>query len=296
VRSATLPRVLDLESLVPRYLVLPISILLVAFLGITDYITGFEVSFSIFYLFPISFATLAGRRIEGYIVAVTSAVVWFVADMLSGHAYEEPLVPYWNSVVRIGYFFLHTVLLGSLRASVRRQTELSGQDPLTKAANWRRLEERMVQELGRAQRTQRPITFCYLDLDNFKSVNDSLGHETGDELLRNVVEALSAHVRPTDLLARVGGDEFAVLLPETDYDQAHAVLKRLVAEIRGEMSQHRWPVTASVGAITFTSVPGSVDAMVRRADDLMYDAKKHGKDRLIHQQWPVAVKRSVARK
>ena len=154
----------------------------------------------------------------------------------------------------------------------------------------------MVQEIGRAQRTQRPITFCYIDLDNFKSVNDTHGHETGDELLRHVVGALSAHVRPTDLLARVGGDEFAILLPETDYDQAHAVLKRLVAELRAEMNSNNWPVTGSIGAITYTSVPGSVDAMVRRADDLMYDAKKHGKNRLIHQQWPVAVKRSVARK
>jgi len=276
----------DFRGRLPRPLVLLLALLLVGFIGATDFLTGFELSFSIFYLIPISLATLAGGRLEGLASAGLSTAAWLTADLLSGHSYSHWLIPYWNSAVRLGYFLLHTLLLDRLLTAMRRQEELSTLDPLTGAANWRQLQERAGLELEKAKRSRKPLIFCYLDLDNFKSINDTLGHEVGDDLLRIVVEAIQRQIRAGDLVARVGGDEFAVLLPETGYRPAHAVLERMQARIIALMRRNGWPVTLSMGAISFSALPSTVDSMVKRADDLMYKVKGGGKNDLRHESWP----------
>ena len=91
-----------------------ISIGIVCFLGVTDYLTGNELSFSIFYLIPISFSTLFAGRKAGLIVSLISAIIWFYADLLGNQKYSNPLIPYWNSLVRLGYFTLHTFILSIL--------------------------------------------------------------------------------------------------------------------------------------------------------------------------------------
>jgi diguanylate cyclase (GGDEF)-like protein len=127
------------------------------------------------------------------------------------------------------------------------------------------------------------LTAAYLDLDNFKEVNDRLGHAAGDALLHDVAATLHTHTRATDLVARLGGDEFALLFPDTEAAGAATLLGRLHATLLQEMAGKGWPTTCSMGAATFFQAPRDVDVMLRRVDALMYSAKRGGKGRIQHE-------------
>src|SRR5207237_3552929 len=129
-------------------------------------------------------------------------------------------------------------------------------------------------ESERARRLSRPLTLAYIDLDNFKQVNDRLGHAAGDAVLVQVVRTVCDELRGSDLLARLGGDEFGLLLPETGPEGAAALLTRIHEVLSDEMAGQGLPVTFSVGAITFHRPLLDVDQMIQRVDGLMYRAKK----------------------
>src|SRR5205823_5425701 len=126
----------------------------------------------------------------------------------------------WNGVTRFATLALASSLVARLHSGILRERLLARTDPLTGAANARTFYEAVAVEAGRACRAARPLTLAYLDLDNFKQLNDRLGHAAGDAALVHVVQATRLNLRPADLLARLGGDEFALLLPETPADHA----------------------------------------------------------------------------
>ena len=123
-----------------------------------------------------------------------------------------------------------------------------------------------------------PFTLAYIDLDNFKTVNDQLGHATGDQVLRTVVSSVKKNIRRTDIVARLGGDEFALLLPETNQESARVVLSKIQDGLLEEMRKNNWPVTFSIGVLTCRVAPPSTDALVSMADELMYSVKHDGKN------------------
>jgi len=138
-------------------------------------------------------------------------------------------------------------------------------------------------EIERCRRSGRPITIGYVDLDCFKLVNDTKGHAEGNDVLREVGHTIKQAVRPQDVPARLGGDEFGLVLPETNKDEAAAVFQRLMGSLRLAMQNRNAPVTFSIGVVTFSKPPASVEAMIKRADDLMYRVKKNGKDAIQHE-------------
>jgi len=270
----------------PRWLSLGITLALVGIIGYVDYVTGNEISFSVFFLVPISLITLQDRD-SGYVIALLSAAAWLVNDLMSGTVYTHPLIPYWNATVRLIYFLLHATLLSTLITSLRHEHGLARQDPLTTAANWRHFEETAELELRRARQSGQSITLAYLDLDNFKQVNDTLGHAVGDELLQNVVRTLRRTTRQQDVVARLGGDEFALLLPGIGRDEVQPVLQRICRSLQGLFTDLKTvAVTASMGAVTFTRIPPTLEEMVQQADNLMYSVKSSGKNQCRHSFWP----------
>jgi diguanylate cyclase (GGDEF)-like protein len=255
-----------------------IGFLFIILLGIIDYLTGYELSFSLFYLAPISLiAWFRGRRF-GVLASAVSAIAWFLADFLSGSRYSNPSMYVWNTLIRLGFFLVVTRLLSALRNAYDTNQELARVDYVTGAVSVRFFYDLAKIEIGRSARYNRPLTFVYIDMDNFKSINDLFGHSTGDRVLRAVTEIIQRQVRPSDSLGRLGGDEFALLLPETSEEEARKVISRLHGNLVSEMLKNGWMITFSVGVVTFNHPPKSVDEMVKLADIAMYSIKTKGKN------------------
>ncbi|MFZ5866078.1 MAG: GGDEF domain-containing protein [Thermodesulfobacteriota bacterium] len=258
-----------------------VAVLLDAFVGLMDFLTGEEFSFSIFYLIPVVLVSTCVGWLEGILVSLLCAATWLMAEHASGRVYSHPLFLYWNTLVRLGFFLVVTLSLARMRSSWAALEDISRRDPLTGTLNSRAFKETARKEIERTSRHWHPYTLAYMDIDDFKAVNDSHGHAAGDELLVTVAETLADSIRNSDVLARVGGDEFVILFPETGVARARRAMHRVKDNVNQRMQEKRWPVTLSVGLVTFLTPAGSVDTMLKQADGLMYEAKRSGKNKVL---------------
>ena len=163
----------------------------------------------------------------------------------------------------------------------RRLEKLSLSDPLTGLPNRRQFDEKLAEALRRGQRQQQRIAVMFMDIDHFKTINDSLGHGAGDAVLREVGTRLKACVRETDVVARLGGDEFVVLLEGLDdAGGAELLAQKIVEAIRGESFLGDKPVrvTTSVGVALSENENATATGLLQRADEALYDAKRAGRD------------------
>ena len=247
---------------------------LIVIIGFIDYLTGYELAFSIFYVLPIFLVTWFTNQRLGFVTSVSSAIVWLVADIATGQTYSSPFIPLWNSLIRFAFFIIITILLSWLKSSL----ELAHKDHLTSAINSRYFYEIVQMEINRSLRNQQPFTVAYIDIDNFKAVNDQFGHMVGNQVLITLVNSVSKVIRKSDLIARLGGDEFAVLFPETDQDAARIIFSKIQNSFGKAAQQKNWSVTFSVGILTCKVAPLTTDELIRKADELMYLAKSDGKN------------------
>jgi diguanylate cyclase (GGDEF)-like protein len=250
-----------------------------------DTITGPDLSFLVFYFVPVLFATWFSGRRAGIIFSIMCAGAWFFSDVMSHSSYSHPAVPYWNVAVKCGIFLITVELLFRLKKALTREMELARKDELTGAANRRSFFESAQIEIDRTHRYKHPFTLAYFDCDDFKQINDTFGHVTGDKVLRIICATIINNIRSTDVLARLGGDEFALLLSETGYDQAHAVVEKLNAMLLEKLSKERIAATFSIGVVTFLRPPSSVDDLLKKTDAVMYSVKRDGKNTIKHIIW-----------
>jgi diguanylate cyclase (GGDEF)-like protein len=259
---------------------IPIVATVLLLLFLMDYYTGYEISFSIFYLIPVTLAVLFHGRNLGLAVSVLSAVAWISAELLAGARFSNPVIPLWNSSMRLGYFAFHVLLISGLLQSIEKINRISVHDPLTDVANWRYFEEHANAAIKKAVRDRSKITLAYFDIDNFKSINDTFGHGTGDQILIEITRAVRSTLPAPESLARLGGDEFAILLPDADLDVARELLEKARVRVREEMASRKWDVTLSIGAMVFSVLPSTIGPMLKQVDDLMYEVKNSGKNNL----------------
>jgi len=257
--------------------VLAVAFLLLVALGVIDYLSAADLSFLVFYLGPVFLVTLRSGLWPGVFMSVAGTAVWFLANANPFQGTSGDILPFWNLAEALCVFVFFTYILSALVESLRHERTMSRFDPLTGVANRRHFREMLDLEISRSRRYRRSFTLVYLDLDNFKSVNDLHGHATGDALLRAVADTVVLSTRDVDTPGRLGGDEFGLLLPETGYDAARAVLVTLKARIAAEMDRHGWPVTATMGAVTYGDPTLSAEEMIALADRQMYAQKAEGR-------------------
>lgn len=268
---------------VPRTVLALGCLALMALVAWLDHRTGTDVSFSIFYLIPIALMAWYGFRPGGLAAALGGAAVWLAVDLLSRPHANPAWAPYWNAAVRCGFFLITVLLLTRLRTALDHTTRMALTDPLTGVLNGRAFGDASRRILAAAARSGKPFSLIYLDVDDFKRVNDTFGHAGGDRILRETAQLLEGAVRQSDLVARLGGDEFAVILPDADQRGTEAILGRICGTRSGLPGNRPLPVTFSVGAVTFVRVPAGIDDAIQAADALMYRVKETGKNACRHE-------------
>jgi diguanylate cyclase (GGDEF)-like protein len=254
-------------------------------LGIIDYKIGPGLSLSLVYILPVALASWTLGTSEGFLVSFVCAIIGEISSRPFNQSFTS-LFPVWDAIERLGILMIFSLLFAEVHVLLKNATRLSRTDFLTGILNRRALMEAASMELNRLARTGRPFTLLYMDLDDFKSINDIAGHEAGDSLLTKFAAVLKLQLRGIDIIARMGGDEFTVILPETDDQAANKVAPRLQSSLLKEMQEHHWSMTVSIGALTCISAPSNTDEMFRLADQLMYRAKKEGKNTICYQVYP----------
>lgn len=242
-------------------------------IGYADHVLGYQFGFSIFYLLPIIIATRNLGRNTGLFISVLCACLWAGMDYLHGVQYASYLVMVWNTFIRFILFIITVMIFDGWE----KEKETARTDSLTQIANRLAFNEFGEMEIRRCRRYGHAFSIIYLDVDNFKIINDRFGHRAGDKLLVLLAEALRSNFRETDLVARLGGDEFSIILVETDAAGAALALRR-VSEALEKVPRIGSIVTLSIGLLTFMHPPETFEIAVKRADELMYLAKNKGKN------------------
>lgn len=229
-----------------------------------------------------------GRR-AGWAVTGLSLAIILGANLWTAQPYSLPAMM--TAVFSLLYLAVFFDLFGSravsfyerMREAIRELEHVAGHDPLTGALNARAYRASCEALVRVAQRAARPFSVLFVDLDHFKAVNDRHGHAAGDEVLKSAVGAMRRAVRSSDLLGRIGGEEFVVFLPDTDRAGAMRAAENVREAIRGmtvALDGASMTVTASVGVASNHDFDESLSAVQRRADKALYAAKAQGRDRV----------------
>jgi diguanylate cyclase (GGDEF)-like protein len=245
----------------------------VALLGAFDLSDTRNYSLTFFYLFPIALTTWFSGLYYGFAIATLCTVILTV-DILP----LKPFVLVWNASSTFGIFIVAAILIYRVRMMLQNEQRMARTDQLTGVMNYQAFSEAVSYEILRQQRHNIPFSLGYIDLDNFKYVNDRYGHQKGNQVLKVVAACLVQHLRKTDRVARYGGDEFVVLLPETDYETAQVAIMKVRECLLGAMSSDNSAVTFSIGVVTCAQPPEDLDEVVSMADALMYEVKNSGKN------------------
>lgn len=265
---------------VQKPLFLIISFIYILCIALFDFLTTLEYSFSLFYLIPIMFLAWYRNTLKAILATIFSITVWFLSEYLSKNIEFSNLAFLWNLFTRLAFYLLVIFLIHRIRIMHNKVKLISNYDFLTGFHNLRHFLVKLDLEIKRSERNGRPFSIAYLDMDNFKMVNDNYGHKSGNELLKYVTNKIIHHIRDIDTPGRIGGDEFAIIFPETDEKNAEIAINNIIKVIN-DGSFDLKGTSFSIGIISFHSTSISAEEMVSLCDNLMYSAKKTGKNKIV---------------
>lgn len=253
-------------------------------LGLVRITTDAEYSFASLALLPLLLISWLEGRPQGLLVGILAATMWVVGDIAADRSFSAWWVPWANATTRLTTYGLVAVLTSQVRSLYERERERATHDVLTGLSNRRSFLEAGDAELERSKRYGHSVSVIFLDLDDFKQINDVMGHEVGDAALRATAAGLLGSLRNSDHVARLGGDEFAVLLPEISYDAALETGRKIFEAVNSRLSAFP-PVKTSLGVAWFGEIDRSFPAMLKNADELMYEVKTSGKGNIRSRQF-----------
>ena len=277
----TLERLFAHNPMIRRLLIL----LITAVLGMIDLATGYEYSFSVFYLLPVSIAAWYDQYKITVLTIMLSGMTWLIADIHAGHHYSNTFIPLWNAFVRLGFFSIVAFLLINVRKNWQEMKNLAMKDQLTSLDNSRAfdIEYRILRKLN--FRKQSLFAVGIIDLDGFKAVNDTHGHHRGDEVLLQFSQVLKKSCRSSDIVARLGGDEFAIILLDIDETQAYLCDHHLRTLFAESGLNQKYGVDFSMGLAILSELPENLEDATKTADQLMYQSKSLGKSQTTIQSF-----------
>jgi len=262
----------------PRY-DLPLGAFLFALIFCIDYMTAYRINTLALYLIPIIFITVSRGLCYGLPMSVLCAISQTATDVLTGFPDGDSAgLMVFNTFITALNFIAFVMLLSELLNAYKKEFVTSRVDELTKISNRRDFYERAEIELCRCKRFDKPFNILLIDSDNFKVLNDTLGHFVGDKALQTIATTISDNIRKIDLVARFGGDEFAVMLPEISMQDAQCVAHKLREKLNAAMRANNWSITCSIGFVSSRDYTLSLEQLLHKADMAMYASKRQGKD------------------
>jgi diguanylate cyclase (GGDEF)-like protein len=268
--------ILEFPGKLPKPFLTFVGFLLVLAIGGLDSITSYDISVSALYLLPIILIAWFEGGVPAAIIAIFSAITWALSDLASGHAYSHITVPIWNAIMVLGMFLIVAYSITAIKKLLIKEREHAHTDDLTGVANIRFFYEQARTEISRSANDKQPLTLAYIDIDNLRHVNDTLGHTAGDYLLHEAAQIMRSTLRPTDIISRLGGSKFAILMPETENENATAVIYKVQEHLLDMVKHNGWPVTFSTGVVTCDGPTYTIDELIKMAADLMNAAKESG--------------------
>ncbi|RPI78673.1 MAG: diguanylate cyclase [Desulfobacteraceae bacterium] len=259
-----------------------LEFILVIGVGWVDYIIGPDYSMLLLYLIPVLTTAWFVGKWAAIAISVESLIVLLIVDLVWKNKSAESLAIYWNDLSNLVFFLIVTYIIASLKSAFEYKKLMADIDSLTGVANRGRFYDLAAAEINRLLRYGHPFTVCYIDIDNFKRINDTFGHGEGDILLRQIAESIKNNMRRTDVVGRLGGDEFALLMPETAADVALSVAGK-VHKLQDIVRKKGLTITLSIGMVVYLKPPENIEEMIQRADALMYSVKTDGKNNIKYE-------------
>ena len=256
-----------------------LGIYLVIVIGMVDFATGLELHLMFFYLFPIALLSWFVDPRAGILTGVLCTLTWLVANYLSGRRYSSDWIMVWNFAMRLGVSVVIACTLSKLRRMLDQVSELANHDFLTGLPNGRAFYQLAGHEMERAFGLE-PMTLAFIDIEGFKWINHRFGYTTGDQMLCTIAYSLRQNVPRPELVGRIGGTSFAVLLPNTASEEARFILEKIQHKLREQRKRYAHPVTFFISAMACNKAPRRIAELMHEAELRMTRMKNGNRDAL----------------
>jgi diguanylate cyclase (GGDEF)-like protein len=263
----------------PKRLIAVSGVLLVTAIGVVDFSTGFELHFTLFYFLPIALVSWFVNRQAGILTAALCTLTWVVANYLSGRRYSSDWIAVWNFTMHLSVSLVIAWTLSQLKKTFDQVSELASRDFLTGLPNGRAFYDLAGREMERAFGLE-PMSLAFIDIEGFRWINHRFGYATGDQMLCTVAHAIRESAPRPDLVGRVGGTSFAVLLPNSTSEEARFVLEKIQRRLKEERRRYSQPVTFFISAMACSKAPRSIAELMHEAE-LRMTRMKNGKRDLL---------------
>ena len=274
-----------LDNRRPRF-ISQLSILAIAVICITMILAGNSIDLEPLLVLPILLASWYGGSKTGTLVAILTAISLLITHWSLGFFQFNRISLVYDFLVTLFVYLFIGIIVTNFRNAHKFETSAADTDSLTGVNSSRRFYIELTEEILRSKRYGHTFSLVYIDVDNFKQINDTLGHPVGDELLIQLSKCLRESLRSTDIVARMGGDEFICLLPEAGQFEAKSAMLKAKKALKLSMKKHNWDIISfSIGVITFETIPNDALQAVKLADELMYEVKNASKNDIAYRVW-----------